>query len=67
MKNLSSLPHGNWARNALEYVQAHPDDIFIFSSSMTPVAYSQSEYRQKVFNQYVVDLCNLQNVIVFVG
>ena len=66
--NLSGLPDGdNWAKNLSEYAEAHPNDIFIFSRSTLKVVYSQSEYPQKVYNQDIVDLCNLPNVIIFVG
>ena len=65
--NLSAQPGGSWAKNLSEHAEAHPNDIFIFSCSMLKEVYSQGEYKQKVYNQDVVDLCNLPNVIIFVG
>ena len=66
IKNLANLG-GGWGKNLLEYAKEHPDDIFIFSSSATKTAYSQNEYKTNVFDQNIIDLCNLPNVIIFVS
>ena len=66
IKNLTNLGEG-WGKNLSDYAKAHPNDIFMFSSSTTETAYSQSEYKENVFNQDVIDLCDLPNVIIFVA
>ena len=64
--NLSSAGEG-WGRNLLDYAKSHPNGIFIFSCSVTAVAYSQIDYKQDVFDQNVIGLCDLPNVIIFIA
>lgn len=64
--NLSGSGEG-WATNLLEYAKSHPDCLFMFSNSSTKVAYSQSEYKQEVFDQNVISLCDLPNVIIYIA
>ena len=61
---LSDLGDGR-AKNFLEYAKSHPNNIFIFSCSITPQYYTYNEYKKYVFNQAVVDLCNQPNVLPF--
>lgn len=59
---------GEWrAKNLSEYAKAHPNDIFLFSNSTTPTAISQTNYKNEVFEQNIIDLCDLPNVIIFVA
>lgn len=66
IKNLSDLWEGR-AKNLSEYAKAHPNEIFIFYSSTSPQYYTQDEYKQEIFQQNIVDLCNLPNVIIFMS
>lgn len=65
IKNLSGLPYDDWAGNLSEYAKAHPNELFLFSWSATDSAYSLNDYKQLVFRQSIVDLCDLPNVIIF--
>ena len=64
--NLSG--RGDWrAKNLSEYAKAHPNNIFIFSNSSTKTAYSQTDYKQNVFDKNITDLCDLPNVFISVA
>jgi hypothetical protein len=63
--NLSSKGDGR-AKNLSEYAKTHPNDLFIFSSSTSTERYTHKEF-DEIFNQDIIDLCNLPNVIIFVA
>ena len=67
--NIKNIGAGEreWGKALSEYAKAHPNDLFIFSCSATPIWYSKTEYNSKVFNQDIINLCNLPNVILFMG
>lgn len=66
IKNLSDLGEG-WAKNLYYFASIHPDDIFIFSSSTSREYYTHNQYKQFIFNQSLIDLCNLPNVLIYVA
>ncbi len=61
-----SLGEG-WGKNLSDYAQSHPNEILIYSSSTTPTAYSQSDFMNNIFEQSIIDLCDLPNVILFIA
>jgi len=66
IKILTDLGEG-WGKNLSDYAQSHPNEILIFSCSATPTADSQSDFMKNVFDQSIIDLCDLPNVILFIA
>ena len=64
--NLSGAGEG-WGKNLSDYALSHPNEILISSCSATPTADSQSGFLQSVFDQSIIDLCDLPNVILFIA
>ena len=62
------LPGGNKGRtgNLLEYATNNPNTISIIWLSSTTPAYDKNWYINNVFQQDLIDLCNKNNIIVFI-
>ena len=55
------------ARNLLEYARNNPNSISIIWLSMATPVYDKSWYINTVFSQDLIDLCDRNNIIIFVA